>query len=305
LLNLLRRFNNVNLVELEAAGYLPLLFNQTRIGTISPTVLKELNNFNQVFRVHEDKVVLSPDLDTFEKRSESLRKFFEEMRGKHVFESLSGWRDECYETRLKFSQKPIFKVERAGTPVLGLKQYGVHINGYVQSQDGRKSIWLQKRSKTKQTYPGKLDSLVGGGLTVGLGVMETAVKELNEEAGLDLHEHQDKALQLLPRGSVTFFHQSTRGLHPQTEFVFDLQVPDTFSPQNKDGEVEDFMLVSSEKLINLLQTEDYKTTSIPIALDWLVRHGLLTAETEPDISEILSEIHTPLHKLYGQQGNNN
>ena len=48
------------------------------------------------------------------------------------------------------------KVERSGTPVLGLQQYGVHINGFVEAQDGKKSIWLQRRSKTKQTYPGKL-----------------------------------------------------------------------------------------------------------------------------------------------------
>ena len=56
--------------------------------------------------------------------------------------------------------------------------------------------------------------------------------------------------------------------------------------------------IYSQPIITFHVAKDYKTTSIPIALDWLIRHGLLTAETEPDITEILAEIHTPLHKLY-------
>lgn len=41
-----------------------------------------------------------------------------------------------------------------------MKRYGVHINGYSQSDDGELSMWLARRSATKQTYPGLLDNLV-------------------------------------------------------------------------------------------------------------------------------------------------
>ncbi len=96
-----------------------------------------------------------------------------------------------------------------------------------------------------------LDTFVGGGFAEGSGVLQTAIRELEEEAGLILPPH----LKLKPCGSVSFFHISERGLHPQTEFVYDLELPLDFLPENKDGEVQGFELVRSDQLINLIQTE--------------------------------------------------
>ena len=36
---------------------------------------------------------------------------------------------------------------------------------------------------------------------------------------------------------MSFYFQSERGLFPQTEFVYDLELPETFEPRNTDGEV--------------------------------------------------------------------
>ena len=47
-----------------------------------------------------------------------------------------------------------------------------------------------------------------------------------------------------------------------------------------------------------LSRQDYKITSAPIALDWLVRHGHVTLEDEPDLPEIVELLHLPLHFLY-------
>ena len=45
------------------------------------------------------------------------------------------------------------------------RQYGVNINGFVRDGDGAvEAIWLQRRAADKQTWPGMLDHLVGGGL---------------------------------------------------------------------------------------------------------------------------------------------
>ena len=58
------------------------------------------------------------------------------------------------------SALPLFQVERAATPILGVRQYGVHINGMVMGGDTASTdnicLWLQVRSRTKQTFPGKL-----------------------------------------------------------------------------------------------------------------------------------------------------
>ena len=160
LLQLVRRFNNVTLAELEGAGYLPFTFHRARIGTVDPAVVDQLRTFGDVFTVHPDRVQLNDKLTTYEQRSEAVRTFLEEMRERKVFPTLAGWRNECYEIRPRFSQVPIFKMERSGTPLFGLRQYGVHINGFVQTSEKEKSIWIQRRSKTKPTYPGKLGKLL-------------------------------------------------------------------------------------------------------------------------------------------------
>ena len=42
--------------------------------------------------------------------------------------------------------------------------------------------------------------------------------------------------------SFRFFFESERGIFPQTEFVFDLELPIDFQPKNNDGEVDEFAL---------------------------------------------------------------
>ena len=61
--------------------------------------------------------------------------------------------------RTKFSEKPLFNIERACVALFGLKSYGCHINGYVK-KNGEYFMWIARRSKTKQTFPGMLDNFV-------------------------------------------------------------------------------------------------------------------------------------------------
>jgi len=44
--------------------------------------------------------------------------------------------------------------------LLGTVQYGVHVNGYYTDDSGKISMWVARRSPTKQTWPGKLDQIV-------------------------------------------------------------------------------------------------------------------------------------------------
>jgi hypothetical protein len=67
-----------------------------------------------------------------------------------------------------YRQEPLMLVERASASLLGIRAYGVHINGYVTLPNGEVELWVAKRSATKQTFPGKLDHLVAGGLPAGI-----------------------------------------------------------------------------------------------------------------------------------------
>jgi hypothetical protein len=49
-----------------------------------------------------------------------------------------------------------------------------------------------------------------------------------------------------------FFFESERGLFPNTEFVFDLELPANFVPSNSDGEVETFELLPAKVCVTLI-----------------------------------------------------
>lgn len=165
-------------------------------------------------------------------------------------------------------------MERAATPLFGVRKYGVDINGYVRHPQHGLCIWLQQRSNTKETWPGKWDNMVGGGLSVGYGIMETAIKEAAEEASIP----KDLVKNLVSAGCVSFFFESDQGLFPNTEYVFDLELPVDFVPHNADGEVQAFELLPAKECVERVFTPDFKTTSAPVVIDFLIRHGHITAE---------------------------
>lgn len=44
--------------------------------------------------------------------------------------------------------------------LIGVMTYGVHINGYTYSPDGKLMMWIGHRSKSKPTYPDMYDNMV-------------------------------------------------------------------------------------------------------------------------------------------------
>ncbi|MFO1156596.1 MAG: hypothetical protein U1E43_07450 [Rhodospirillales bacterium] len=60
----------------------------------------------------------------------------------------------------------------------------MHVNGYVRNGDGL-CMWVGRRSPDKHVAPNKLDQLVAGGRSAPYSVLETVLKEAEEEAGID------------------------------------------------------------------------------------------------------------------------
>ena len=238
---------------------------------ISPQVLTQLLRYPAVFTILKERVLLNPKLGTETERSAALEEVLLDLKRRDVFPPLRGWRKECYEVRESLSEPLLFKMERSAAPLFGIRQYGVHINGFVRHSSKGLCLWLQRRSASKQTWPNMMDNFVGGALADGVGVLETAVKEAAEEANVP----ESLALQMRPAGSVSFLHLSQRGIHNNTLFIYDLELPETFEPRNVDGEVSEWQLVMVDKVLDIITAEDFKVTSSPVALDWLMRHGNL------------------------------
>ena len=173
--------------DLKNPDYKPLICQGHQIGLVPKNVELELQAFPQVFHIQPDNVELCPDATNYEDITHRVESVLLDLKGKDKFSTLKGWRNERYEIRPRFGSPALFAMERAATPLFGLLQYGVDLNGYVKDQEGNISLWISKRAKTKQTWPGCFDNFVAGGLSVGYSIRETAIKESGEEANLPLN----------------------------------------------------------------------------------------------------------------------
>ncbi|XP_015171391.1 PREDICTED: uncharacterized protein YJR142W [Polistes dominula] len=265
-----------------------------QVGLVRPDVMTELLNHPKVFQVDPEFVQLNPAFRDYDERSARVEEVLRKWKADEKFITLRGWREEYYEVRAQFNAKPLFKMDRSATCLFGIRKYGVDINGYVMDPIKGLSIWLQKRSPNKQTWPGYWDNMVSGGLSVGFGINETAIKEAGEEASIP----KNLIEKLKSVGCVSLFFESERGLFPNTEFVFDLELPPDFIPSNSDGEVETFELLPVNECLERIASTNFKTTSVPVVLDFLIRHGYITAENEPNFIQIMELLHVPLQTMY-------
>ena len=143
---------------------------------------------------------------------------------------LRGWRDEPFAIRPSFAAPARAVVERAAAPLLGAPAYGVFCTAYVQDDSGAPAeVWLGRRSKSKPTWPGLLDSVAAGGLAAGELPRDAMAAECQEEAGVA----EDLLHGLKPVGAVSYtgFHQDRDwAVKPDTLFCFDLAVPRDWAP---------------------------------------------------------------------------
>ncbi|CAG9126967.1 hypothetical protein JYU34_016326 [Plutella xylostella] len=294
LLQLARKFNCFYLSGLHHGLYKPFIVAGHQVGLVRPDVTKHLQRFPEVFNITGKSVELNPAFRDYQERSSKVADVLESLRKENEICALKGWRNECFEVSTPY-QESLMEMERSAICLFGIRNYGVSVSGYVNHPTKGLCIWLQQRSFTKQTWPGKWDCFVSGGLAVGYGILETTIKEAAEEASVQ----GDLVKKLVPAGCVSFFFESERGLFPNTEYVYDLELPLDFLPKNADGEVETFELLTASECIQRALTPQFKTTSAPVLLDFLIRKGYINPENEPNYRQLIELLHVPLQSVYG------
>lgn len=265
------------------------------LGYIVPEIVDRLKGSTHFQADDSSQLVqLHPSLDTFVKRNEVLAEIA--LEWKQTDELLAkGWRDELY-TIYNPRSVPYMLLERAFSCLLGVATYGVHINGYVppsKTNDKVLKMWVPRRSLTKATYPGKLDNTIAGGLAHPYGIWENVVKECYEEGGLSaefVESHIKSA------GVVTYMCQpyGPKGhAQPEVEYTYDLEFESETGtvPFPVDGEAEDFQLMSIDEVKDRMLANEFKPNCGLVIVDFLMRHGYVTPENEPNYLEIQSRIH--------------
>ncbi|KAH8102205.1 NUDIX hydrolase domain-like protein [Cristinia sonorae] len=288
------------------------------IGLLRPCVVEELRketsgNWSFLLDGERPYISLSSALDTPAKRSAAMKELCERWRDGGIFPgqiSPKKWRGEMYPVYRKpfgpmdapqegadvdeDSRNYAFMMERAACSVFGVVTYGVHMTVYHEEViDGERScrIWVPRRAKTKQTWPGLFDNTVAGGIPSGLSVFECTVKESMEEASIPEDIVRTYAQ---PVGVISYFYRTTAGwLQPEVEYVYDIRIPShvPFEPKPSDGEVESFECLPMADVIPLMLSRQFKPNCAMVILDFMIRLGFLLPEDEPNYLEIVTRLH--------------
>lgn len=264
----------------DMADYAPLTGFGRRIGWVRRDRLARLAAHDDAFVRTADGLALAPGLDDAATATAAVDAVLRRLAAEG---EIAGWREERYRVAERFGGPALMEVERAAAPYLGVRSWGVHMNGYVRRADGGLDVWIAERAHDKTTYPGELDNMVAGGQPAGLGVGANLVKECAEEAAIPA----ELAGRARPVGMIGYRHALPEGLKPDQMFCYDLELPADFAPHAADGEVHRFMRLPAEEVVALVrETTRFKFNCALCQLDFFVRHGLIGPDDEPDYAEI-------------------
>jgi len=263
--------------------YLPFWVGGEQLGWTNKDFAKHLEAFDTVFTIDSQRLSFVEPLNTPDKRSQAIALVLEALHQQGVIDS---WVGEYYGVTQTYGETPRFLMERAAVTFLGVRGYGVHLNGLVKKADGI-HIWVARRTRDKPFWPGMLDQMVAGGQPAGIGRMENVIKEAAEEANIPLNVAKTAKLV----STLHYCGETHRGMSVDTLFNYDLWLPEDFIPENTDGEVDEFILMPLEEMARITDTtKEFKDNCNLVNIDLLIRFGLL-GPTHPDFEEIMTELY--------------
>ena len=75
-----------------------------------------------------------------------------------------------------------------------------------------------------------------------------------------------------PVGAVSYCHEIEEGLKPDVMYCYDLELPASFTPENRDGEIEEFYLWPVERVMETVaETGEFKFNCNLVCIDFFVR----------------------------------
>ena len=87
---------------------------------------------------------------------------------------------------------------------------------------------------------------------------------------------------------------TNRGFRPDVLYCYDIEFPLDFEPKNTDGEVEEFLLLPIDEVMEIVRdTDDFKLNCNLVIIDFLVRHGRIGPERS-DYLQLVQGLRPPL-----------
>ena len=257
---------------------LPFYVKEHVVGWLRPSFADQLRRWPHVFEVGEAFVSLKAKPDTPQGRSAAMAEVIKELARDGI---VTGWRDELVSVMHHYGQPELLRIERAASRHFGIMGYGAHLNGFTR-RGGTAYAWVARRAPDKPVDPDRLDNLVGGRISAGMSVDETLRKEAWEEAGIAPGLLGD----LDCIGAVRVEYSVPEGLHREILFVHDLWLPESFKPQNQDGEVSEIRCMAVEEVLQNLLAGDFTLDAGVVMIDGLLRLGAVLPE-DPQYLDLL------------------
>lgn len=269
----------------DRSRVVPLVAGARRIGWLRHDNAAALARFPLVFAAAAGcvRLVAEGDVDTV---SAAVDAVVEALVAEN---RVPKWRNETFDVMPRWGDKPIFRLDRGAVPFFGTRAYGVHLNGY-RYEGGRLHLWIGRRAPDKRVAPNQLDNIVAGGIGNGHGIAATLVKEADEEGGIP----QRLVERAVPVGAVSYCMETELGIRDDILFLYDLELPADFVPQNSDGEIVHFELMPAESVVDQVRnTSEFKFNVNLVILDFALRHGLIGVD-DPEYIDVATGLHRPL-----------
>jgi hypothetical protein len=269
----------------DPARAVPLFAGNERVGLLRRDNAASLQGFPDVFAVADDRVSLAARGDVA-----AVSRAVDAVVDALVVEKrIPKSRNETFDVAPRWGAPVVFRLDRGAVPFFGTRAYGVHLNGYLWKA-GTLHLWVGRRAPDKRVAPDKLDNLVAGGIGNGHGLVETLLKEGEEEASLP----RSLTSRAVPAGAVSYRMETELGIRDDVLFVFDLEMPADFVPKNQDGEIVHFELTPASAVLDRVRTsDDFKFNVNLVILDFALRHGLLRPD-DPEYLDVATGLHRPL-----------
>lgn len=282
-MSLLRHIRRCNAWRSER--FIPLRRGETTVGLMRRDNAEALHRFGDTFAVEPEGVrLIAPG--GFDAVSAAVDAVVERL----VAEGrVAKWRNEFFAVAPRWGAPALFKLDRGAVAFFGTRAYGVHVNGWRRDGDALE-LWIGRRAPNKKVAPDKLDNLVAGGVGHDHGLEATLIKEADEEASLP----PDIAARAMPVGALSYRMEVEQGLRDDVLFLYDLEVPEGFTPKNRDGEIVEFRLMPAhEALARVREGEDFKFNVNLVIIDFALRRGLIAAD-DPEYLDLVTGLRRPV-----------
>ena len=254
-------------------------------GYMHKSILQGLN-LSPGWKVNsEQRLLTMVQTNSFQERTQVMR----DMLLRAVKEGAPTSPRKFYDENLRVVSSEgehVLDIDRSGLDPFGVVSFSAHMIGFVRDGSDTR-YWVPKRSATKPTVPNKLDSTVAGVVRSGEQPVDCMARKIAVEASVP--EEYTRA-NITACGTVSYQMSITSRGNPGCQHIisycYEMEFGREVIPKPGNNEVEAFSLMTLDNVKAALMEGEFVANRAMVWLAYLVRHGLMTPENEPDFSEV-------------------